>query len=248
MNSRATFLTLGFTHAWSGAALLWQEKALRKWALIPFLIDILLILGGVVWGLSFVSAGVASALAFLGLSGGGFFSQIFYYLFSIFLWVGYLIVIVYGTFLVATIVAAPFHALLAERTLIRLGVIEDRPFRFGTWIRTSVKMLGVSLVKASLFAFLGIFILIGSFVPGLNVISSFLAMLIMSFDSMDYSFEACGYGLRQRFSYFRQNFPQFLGMATGLGLTVFIPGLTLMMLPCSVVGSARLMQRTQQRI
>ena len=68
----------------------------------------------------------------------------------------------------------------------------------------------------------------------------------MSFDSMDYTFEAMEFGLRERFRYFQKNFPEFTGMAGSLAITIFVPGLTLIVLPCSVVGAALVYKKAQK--
>ncbi len=233
---------IGIAHLLEGAKLIASEKSIRKWAIVPFMIDILLVISGIGFGLASISGWVTSALAFVGLTGGGFFASLLFYLFSAVLWVGYLIVVIYGTFLVATVVAAPFNSLLAERTLMHLGVIEEKPFRLGAWISTSLKLLMIGLIKSMIFAFVGIFIFIASFIPILNIASSYVALLIMSFDSMDYSFEVREFGLRKRFHYFQSRFPEFTGMAGSLALTIVVPGLTLLVLPCSVVGAAIVMK------
>lgn len=242
MKSMSKRVYWGVSHLLEGGRLIVTEKTIRKWAIIPFLIDILLVISGIGFGLASISGWVTSALAFVGLAGGGFIASIFFYLFSAVLWIGYLIVVIYGTFLVATVVAAPFNSLLAERTLMHLGVIEEKPFKLGAWISTSLKLLVIGLIKSLIFAFLGIFIFITSFIPVLNFVSSYLALLIMSFDSMDYSFEAREFGLKKRFRYFQTKFPEFTGMAGGLALTILVPGLTLLVLPCSVVGAAIIMK------
>lgn len=236
---------LGASHWLDGARLILKESSIRKWAIIPFLIDLLLVVSGIGFGLASISGWVASALGFVGLTSGGFFASILFYLFSAILWVGYLIVVIYGTFLIATVVAAPFNSLLAERTLMHLGVLEEKPFKMGEWVATSLKLLMIGLGKSLIFAFIGIFIFIASFIPGLNFVASYVALLIMSFDSMDYSFEAREFGLRKRFRYFQARFPEFTGMAGGLALTIFVPGLTLLILPCSVVGAAIVMKNQQ---
>ncbi|MCB0406964.1 MAG: EI24 domain-containing protein [Bdellovibrionales bacterium] len=233
-----TRVWLGLSHVLTGAQLILKEKSIRKWALIPFLIDICLVFIGVSIGIGLISGWVASALAFLGLGGTGFLSGTVSFLFSALLWVGYIIVILYGTFLISTVIAAPFNSLLAEQTLMYLGAIERQPFQLKKWLSTSVKMLFLGLIKSALFAFFGIFIFIGSFIPIVNVFSSICALLIMSFDSMDYSFEVYELGLRQRLRFFQEHFAEFFGMAGGLAFTLFVPGLTVVLLPCSVVGAA----------
>lgn len=236
-------LLRGFYHVIDGLKLIAKSKEVRRWAIIPFIIDIALVVFGLGYGIASISGWVASALGLFGLTASGFFTGILFYLLSALLWVGYLIVVIYGVFLLATVIAAPFNGLLAERTLMHLGVIQAKPFQFGPWVRLSIKLLGAGLIKSLLFAFIGIFIFLGSFIPGVNFLCSFLALLIMSFDSADYSFESLEMGLGERFRYFRQQIPEFSGMAGFLVLTIFVPGLTLVLLPCSVVGAAIVVQK-----
>ena len=84
------------------------------------------------------------------------------------------------------------------------------------------------------------------FVPVLNLLAVSAAMLLLAFDSMDYSFETLGWGLRQRLRYLRREWVQWSGMAAGLALTLLLPGLTLLVIPGAVVGAAMLVKAETQ--
>ncbi|MEO0335636.1 MAG: EI24 domain-containing protein [Pseudomonadota bacterium] len=235
----------GLGHARIGLMYLMENKGLIKWAIAPLLIGFILFFFFIGTGFGLISGWVASALAvvssglgWIGLGGVGFLLAIVNWTLGAFLWLVYLVVVIYGTFLITTIVAAPFNSLLAEQTLMVAGGIQERPFEFGRWISVTVKMLMIGLVKSLIFLFLGLIIFACSFVPILNVASAFCALLIMAFDSMDYSFEMVEMSLRERFAFFQKHFVRFSGMASFLGLTLFLPGITLLILPFSVVGSA----------
>jgi uncharacterized protein involved in cysteine biosynthesis len=77
-----------------------------------------------------------------------------------------------------------------------------------------------------------------SFVPGINVLAFVLTLMMLSFDCMDYTFDAMGLGLRDRLLYLTARWQQWAGMATSLALTLLVPGLTLLMVPGAVVGAA----------
>lgn len=140
------------------------------------------------------------------------------------------------------LLCAPFYSLLVESVLKQQGKLPQKSFSFPHWLGLTLKMFSVSLVKALIFGLIALFGFFLSFVPGLNLIVPVLAALIFAFDSMDYSFETLGYGLRQRFSYFSRNKDQLLLMSLSMGLTLLLPGLTFLALPGAVVGAALLIQ------
>lgn len=145
------------------------------------------------------------------------------------------IVLVYLAYLIHIILCGPFYSLLAERALHDLGKRNKNKFSF------SLHVIVASIAKAALFFTVGIMIVLFSFIPLINFVGVAIALLILAFDTMDYSFEAMGMNLRQRLSYFRRHIPQWLGMAISLALTLFVPGLTLLILPGAVVGAAMIL-------
>lgn len=149
---------------------------------------------------------------------------------------------IFVAFLGQSIIAVPFYALLAERALFILGLKQEEPFQFSRWLKHSLRMLRVSLIKSLLFLVLGATLFALSFVPVVNVAAMFGTLLILSFDLLDYSFEALHYGFRQRVRFAGSHKRMWAGMAVGLGLTMFAPGLTFVIAPGAVVGAALMMR------
>mgnify|MGYP002404306546 CR=1 FL=1 len=136
------------------------------------------------------------------------------------------------------LLCAPFHSLLAESVLKASGRHENQPMTFGRGLRRSLKMLGTSLLKVSAFLVISLLAFLLSFIPGLQWVMIATTAGILAFDSMDYSFEVAGFGLRRRFQYFLREKKQFLLLSLGMTLTLLIPGLTFLALPGAVVGAA----------
>lgn len=140
---------------------------------------------------------------------------------------------------------APFHSLLVEAVLKRTGKVTSSEMTFSQWLRLSLRMLRTSLVKALLFGTLAVFAFFMSLVPGFQWVGFVVTAMIFAFDSMDYSFEALGYGFRERFRYFFREKRQFVILSFGMALTLLVPGLTFFALPGAVVGAALIVKAEQ---
>lgn len=231
----------GLLFWWNGWKWLWGQKRLGWYAVIPFFLSAAFSIAAFFIIVHHI-AGWSQALLQWLFNDPNFWSQALYYplWFSLFLLT--LVMTIYFGFLIQGILASPFYSLLAERCLIQVDKLGDTPFRWKQWLRLSLRMLRVSTIKSIIFAILGILVFVFSFIPILNFVAILLALMIMAFDNMDYSFEALGFHFRQRMGYFRSHFAQLLGMAVGLGLTLIVPGLTFLILPGAVAGAARIVR------
>ena len=228
----------GFSFLADGMRIIRDYPSLRKWVVVPLSIDVLLVIAGFLGGTAMLPGFVASGVGWVLPVTTGVIFSIFYYPILIFFWLVFLVVWIYLIYLIASVIAAPFNSILAERALMEIGVIEDRPFNMAKWTATSVKMMITALIKGVVFLILGIVIFALSFVPVLNILSSYFALMIMSFDSLDYSYEILELNLRQRLKVFRQLFPEATGMSGAFAVTLLLPGLTLLAMPAAVVGGA----------
>lgn len=221
----------GFTYWWRGWGLLWRSRALGFYAFLP-----LVLAGGffvtVLWMAFNYVPNVAQAILQRVFPAHELWSGILYYPMWLTLFLLAFVALIYVSYLVHVVVCGPFYSMLADRALHDLGKNGEKNFRI------TVHALLASVLKAALFFGIGTAIFIFSFVPLVNVVGLILALMIVAFDTMDYSFEAMGMGLRERLRYFFQHLPQWLGMASSLALTMLIPGLTLLILPGAVVGAA----------
>ena len=236
----------GFLHVATGLKLILKNRNLAILAVIPFLIDALLLFFGFYFGWEKVSVWSDEVVLKVVSPEDFWYAFLYYPLWAIFA-LGFIVLLLYGVFLAASVVAAPFNGMLAEATLKQVGVLDREPFSLKRWAKISVKMFITSLVKALIFAVVGVILFIFSFFPGLNLVAAFVACLIISFDNMDYSLEILEFGLKERFQFYITNITEFSGAASFLALTVMLPGLTLLLLPAAVVGSASLAGEIRRR-
>lgn len=242
-----TAFSNGFGFLFEGLNLVRKTKGMMKWILIPLILDFAMLLAGLYFGFAWIEGLITYTVTLLADPGNWLFSLLYYPLLII-LGFGFFVVLLYGTFILSTIIASPFNSLLAEKALVELGAIAERPFHLWRWIKISVRMVVISLIRATIFLFFGIFIFVLSFFPGLNFLGTYIALLIIASDSADYSFEVLEMSLADRFKFIGDKMPQFSGMAASLGLTLLLPGLTLLILPLSVVGASCIVAKNQSKI
>ncbi len=236
----------GFFSIFRGAGLLWNFGRLRLYAIIPFIIGLVMLCLGIRWGVHHLAKIIEYLLMNVMVLSGAYLG-IAYYVGIILAWPAFLIATVYGVFVATKLVASPFNSLLAERALIELKVIQNEPFHLWRWVLLAIRMLFVSILKSVVFLLIGIVLFVLSFVPGLNLLAALGFFLIVAFDSVDYSFEALQFGFQRRFWFFRDHFAAFVGMALSLSLVFFIPGLNFLLFPAAVAGGSDLVRRLQQQ-
>ncbi|MCB0390588.1 MAG: EI24 domain-containing protein [Bdellovibrionales bacterium] len=231
-------LTNGLKFLFRGFSAISSDKSLWKWALIPVLIDLALLIFVFFSSLDLVGSIVTTGLSFIFSSTSGLLYSLLYYPLYLILYVAFVVMAIYLVYIIGSVIASPFNSFIAEKILMNRGLIKEQPFELGRWLKLSLRMLGISLVRALIFIFFGLFLFIFSFLPGVNIVTSFLAFIIIAFDNMDYSYEAAGLGLSDRFNHLKNNTFLFSGMGVVIGATLLIPGLTLLVMPLMVAGCA----------
>lgn len=221
-----------------GWRLLQSENSLWIWISVPWLIDLALLIFGWAKGIPILQGIIVKIISGWALEGWVY--NLVYYPAVIILSLGFLVVWLLLVVAISTIVAAPFNALLAEKALKVQGVPTVNTQSLGQWLGHAFRMLGVTICKAVIFSAAGVTLFFVSFVPGLNLIAAYLSMCLFSMDVFDYSFEARGLTLRQRFAYYTKIRPEIFGLGATLSLTSILPGLTLLALPVAVVGATTL--------
>jgi CysZ protein len=224
----------GLMYWWKGWKWLWRSRALGFYAVLPFILALGFFVSVFYLSIHYLSFWTGH---FVGLvvPSREIWSGFLYYPMWAMLFMLTFIALVYFSYLIHIVLCGPFYSLLAERALHDLGKRDRTKFGF------SVRAILVSMTKSALFLLIGTAIFLFSFVPLVNVLGFILALMILAFDTMDYSFEAMEMGLTQRLAYFFRHMPQWFGMAISLALTLLIPGLTLLILPGAVVGAAMIL-------
>lgn len=230
----------GFGFVLRGRKIVKSAPHLKKWIIAPMIIDVLAFGAFLYFGFNQIRIFVSEfSMYVLGSSMGEYFNFLYYPLLVLFACVAFVLCF-YAVFILATIVASPFNAVLAEKTLIHLGYLSKKDSTIAEVLKTSLNMFWVSLLRTVVLLLIGVLLMFLAFLPGLNLLAAYMVFVILAFDSMDYSFEILELNLRRRFQFFNQHLIEFCGMGAFVGLTAFLPGLTFVLMPFAVVGSASL--------
>lgn len=235
----------GFFAVIRGVQRILTEPTLRRWTIIPIIVAVIVfVFAGIpllVLSTQWLPAATNYLTAYFGAPLGGFW---WWFNFCLLVPIG-LFALGIGLYLVARLIAAPFYSVLAERSLVLFGLRKDVPFQMGSWLRLSLRMVFISLLRAVVFTFFTAILFVFSFIPLLNVVATIGYLHIVAFDVVDYGFEAMEWGFKRRLKHFQTHWPEFAGLAFGFGLAMLIPGLNLLMLPAGIVGACEILNRTE---
>ncbi len=244
--------SLGFSTPLIGLTLILESHRVRRLAIIPFILTLLVFMVGLALGLPFITSLVAPFTAWLvsllkikptsdwavGLS----------WVLPVLIWPALAVSLLYLLVVLTRVLVAPFYGLLSEKVLVVRGALEPEKFKLFPWLQINARLFRISIVKAFAFAVLGLILTLLSFIPGVGLFTGFGFMILIGYDVTDYAFEALQWSWEQRISFFRANFPAFIGLGAALGLVFLIPGLNFFLLPASVAGAAELVRRLARTV
>lgn len=235
----ATFLFLGLREILSRPKLILLSLA-------PLTVDVLLFTLGFTYGTPVLHTALDSAMAWIFTSKDTFLFQVAYYPMLVLFWMVFVISLTTSVYLLASVIASPFNALIAETILVSRNLVPAQKFTFISFIAFSLRMVAISAARASILIFLSIFVFIVSFLPGVNLLSSYFAAVLISFDAADYTLELKNYSLKQRFMTLRTLLPEYLGMGIVLILALLLPGFVLLLMPVIVSGATLIVGKALQ--
>lgn len=225
----------GFRFIIEGIRFIADNPKVRKWALLPLILAGFVFIAGI-YGFFAYAPGLSEKLVDYFFNLESEISAMIATVVAVLIFIVFIVLQFYLTYLFTSLISAPFHTVLADETLKKQGLSNTAGF-------TLSALMG-AVMKAVVLGLLGLTLLIGSFlIPGVNVVSTFFLFFMIAYDSADYSLESLGYSVKERLGFVRQNFAEFCGMASFVGLTLFIPGLILLLMPAAVSGSAILVYR-----
>ncbi len=230
---------VGFSAPVQGGKLILRSGPLLRYSIAPVLITCVVFSFGLSWAFPLISAYLIALLP----AAVGFWMTLVYWIGLGLAYAFSFTFVMVGLVLIANLVAIPFQSLLAERALMELGVIENQKFALRRWISTTIRMTGVSLIRMVVFVIIGIFLFILALLPGVQVISGFLGLVIVASDCCDYSLELLEFSFRRRMSFLKKHFWELSGFGCCFGVTFLIPLLNFLLLPVAVVGGAWLMSQ-----
>lgn len=229
----------------TGAKLL-TEPGLRRFILIPLLINLVLFILMTLALISWFSAQLNEATSLLpsGLSWLASWGLIdwlvgtFWGLFAFVLWIAY----GYTFGIVANIIAAPFNGLLAEKIEQRLsGQAPADESLFSMCLRTVVRelqKLGYFIIRGGLVLLL---LIILWFIPGLNLLTPVLGWIwgawCMGLQYLDYPADNNQLSFKQLRQHAWQHKAQSAGLGGWIMLGNMIPVINILVMPIAVAGA-----------
>lgn len=231
----------GFFCIFKGFKAVFTDKVIFIYTLIPILLSFVVMYFAFYYGFEYSSAFIKD---FLVKNLSDWFSESHWVFKSLYWFVNIVVKILisvallYAGFFVVQIFSIPFYSLSCEYILTKNNVFPDRPFRVGTWVRTTLRLFVISMIRMVIFLLFGLAIFVLSFIPGLAMLSLAYSALVVALDSMDYTLEIYELSLGRRFGIYFDQFSYFAGLSVALLPTLFIPGLTILFVPLTVIGSA----------
>jgi CysZ protein len=161
------------------------------------------------------------------------------------------VALVFALALGATL-AQPLSGPALEKLAQRYEIIHDHYSDYPrfSWLSNMARTLRVTLF-ALVFSspVLAILALLTLLVPPLAIITVplkvLVAALVFAWDLLDYPLGIRGHGVRARLSFMRTHFAAVLGLGLCSSLSLFVPGLGLLLLPVGVVAATDLVTRME---
>lgn len=225
----------GLGHLLAGFGLVLRVGSIRKWAIIPILLNTLLLVALVVLVVLYADDAVRWLLGTPASTGG----KIAYYSALVAAYIGGVIVAVVLVNLLSNVVAAPFYTKLAEATLQHLtgrSVSQE-----GSFFVLALVTIYQELVKLVFFVGIQVFLLAFHFIPVVgSIVSLAVSFLLLAFEFTDYSLEAYGLKVSKRWEFVLAHKAPMLGFGSGAFLLTLIPLANLFVAPAAVAGGARM--------
>ncbi|MCB0356629.1 MAG: hypothetical protein KDD40_06460, partial [Bdellovibrionales bacterium] len=130
----------GFKFIFKGFEAIKSDKTLWKWALIPLVLDLILLIYVLASAFAAIGATVNWGLSFIFTSTTGFFYNLLYYPLYILFFISVGAIAIYSVYLIGSIIASPFNSMIAEKVLINRGLLKQQNFNFKRWLAMSLKM------------------------------------------------------------------------------------------------------------
>ncbi|MCC6740772.1 MAG: EI24 domain-containing protein [Planctomycetia bacterium] len=228
----------GLGDFFAGFGLVLGVGSIRKWAIIPMILNALLF--GTMAVLVFLFAGDAVTWM-VGQAKSGWGTAGHVALQVLVIIVGLAAVVVLSLVL-SSVVAAPFYTKLAEAALLHLTgrqIMDVGPLwkiALKTILQEAGKLAIFIGVQALLFG-IGLIPLIG------QVIAGGVTFLLLAFQFADYSLEAYGYGVLDRYKFTVANTGRSLGFGSAAFLTTLVPLMGIFTAPAAIAGAARMVVR-----
>ena len=226
----------GFGYAMKGLKLIFRP-GVRRFVLIPFIINLGLFGTAIVWGYGEVDAGLDRFLP-------GWLHWLRWLLIPVF-FITLSIIVFYTFTLIANLLGAPFNSVLSEKTE-HLMTHQKNDAATGIWSLAKDIPIAImaELKKLAYLLFWSIPLLILFLIPGLNLLApiawTVFGMWMLALQYIDYPMGNHGLNFAAERQLLRQNKQLAWGFGAGILLITFIPVLNFLAMPAGVTGATAL--------
>lgn len=225
----------GGQYVFRGFSLL-SEKSIRPFIIVPLIINIVLFSAALYLLFSHLPQWIDSWLALL----PSFFEFLTFILYPLFILTSALI-IYYSFSIVANIIAAPFNGILSEKVEKLIANREVEEGGWGELLALIPRSIGRELSKLMYYLPRVIFLLILSFIPGLNLLAPFLWFLfgawMMAVQYCDYPMDNNNVSFKDMRLLLKRQRLTSIGFGTLVQLGMMVPVLNFIMMPVAVIGA-----------
>lgn len=232
----------GFFYPFRALRFLLRQPRLLRFVAIPFLINLVVFVGTVYWGLDFFGETVVTYLP----QGEAWYWSLLYYLAWVLAVLVTAVLVFFSFTVIGNLIASPFNDLLSERTEALLtGVKEQGRFSLGAFGRDALRTVATEGKKLSLFVVLMLLLLPLNLLPGAGSLAySVLALLVTVFflvvEYLGFVFSRKGMGFAAQRRYIMARKPLMFGFGLGVLALLAIPFLQFFCIPVAVVAATQL--------
>lgn len=211
-----------------------RRPGLRRFVLIPLLVNITLFSGGI-WLAGSYFAGLMAVLL---PQGFGWLEWLLWPVFSVAL----LLTMFYSFTLLANFICAPFNGLLAEAVELELkGEMQGNNISLIQALKDTPKSLWSEARKLGYFLSRAIPLLILFFIPPLNIVAPFLwiafSASLLAREYFDYPMANHGHNFQQQRQTLKQHRLSSLGFGGSIMFLTMIPVVNFIVMPLAVAGA-----------
>ena len=219
--------------------LIWSHKVLRKYSVIPILINMVVFTAGGIIGWYYFTDWLS---ALLPDQNGYWYWQIVYYVLLLVFAFILIVFIILAFTIIGSFIASPFNDVLSEKTYrILTGGGQENAVSWKSLIGDVGRALGQEIKKILLFGMLISSLFILNLLPGLGpllygILSSLCSFLILAMEFVDFSMSYRRLSFRQKLLFSIRNIVPMIGFGISLFFICLIPFLNYLLLPVAVTG------------